>query len=514
MDYGFLSLVPIILAIVLAVAFKNVVLALFASVFIGVLILVGGSPITAVTSMISDYFFMQLQDSYNAGVLVLLVFIGGFIALMEKSGGAAAFANKVSKVINNRFKVQLAAWLGGILVFFSDLGTPLIVGPVFEPLFDKLRVSREKLAWILDSTSSPVAVLVPFIGWGVYIMGLIQKEYQALNIAESDWTAFIRSIPFNIYSILAVIMVPLVAFTGFEFSSMAKAEKRMQETGERYFEGSKPMRAPADEGIVESKPILIGLPLLVLLVTMFGILLPLGFPFQKVPGSAFRTALSTGYLFAAIVLMIMMVMYKVNTFDETFSIYTKGMSRMTNIAIILILAWSLSAVTKELKTSEYIIQLTQGNLPAFLLPGVVFLIGAILSFATGSSWGAYAIMMPLVIPTAIAINSPIYVCIGAILAGGMFGDHCSPISDTTILSSTGASCDHVDHVKTQLSYALLNGSVSFIGFIIAGLTGSPLALVVSIILQVILVIVASKFRGIKIKNMTIEEAELLEGEIK
>ena len=510
MNFGLLSLLPIILAIGLAIAFKNVVLALFVSVFVGVLILVGGSPMEAVTIMIKDYFFMQLQDSYNAGVLVLLVFIGGFIALMEKSGGAIAFANKVSKVINTRFKVQLAAWLGGILIFFSDLGTPLIVGPVFEPLFDKLRVSREKLAWILDSTSSPVAVLVPFIGWGVYIMGLIQKEYQALNIAESDWTAFVKSIPFNIYSILAVLMVPIVAFTGYEFSSMAKAEKRTQDTGEKYFKGAKPMRMPDEGEIVESKSILIGLPLVVLLVTMFGILIPLGFPFQKVPGDAFRTALSTGYLFAAIVLMIMMVGYKVKSFDETFSIYTKGMSRMTYIAIILILAWSLSAVSKELGTSEYIIKATDGNVPAFLLPGIVFLIGAVLSFATGSSWGAYAIMMPLVIPMAIAINSPIYACIGAVLAGGMFGDHCSPISDTTILASTGAGCDHVDHVKTQLAYALLNGSVSFIGFIIAGLTGSPIALLVSMVLFVILIIGASKLRGVRIKNMTIEEVELLE----
>ena len=166
-SYGFLSVIPVLLAITLAIKFKNVVIALFSSVLIGVLILVKGSPIVALTTMIEGYLFAQLQDSYNAGVLVLLVFIGGFIALMEKSGGAVAFANKVAKVINNRFKVQLSAWIGGIIIFFSDLGTPLIVGPVFEPLFDKLRVSREKLAWILDSTSSPVAVLVPFIGWGV-----------------------------------------------------------------------------------------------------------------------------------------------------------------------------------------------------------------------------------------------------------------------------------------------------------------------------------------------------------
>lgn len=510
MDYGFLSVIPVILAIGLAIAFKNVVLALFASVFTGVLILVGGSPIEAVTTMIKDYYFMQLQDSYNAGVLVLLVFIGGFIALMEKSGGAAAFATKVSKIINNRFKVQLAAWLGGIMIFFSDLGTPLIVGPIFEPLFDKLKVSREKLAWILDSTASPISVLVPFIGWGVYIMGLIQKEYDALGIAESDWTAFVRSIPFNLYSILAMLMVPIVAYTGLEFSAMAKAEKRMQETGKKYWEGSNPMRKPDDGEILESKASLIIIPLVVLMVTMFGILIPLGFPFQRVAGGEFRAALSTGYLFAAIVLMAMMIFYKVKTFEEAFSIYSSGMSKMMYVAVILVLAWSLSSVSKTLGTSEYIIRVTQGNMPAWLLPGVVFLIGAVLSFATGSSWGAYAIMMPLVIPMAVVISSPIHACIGAVLAGGMFGDHCSPISDTTILSSSGAGCDHIDHVKTQLPYALLNGGVSFIGFIIAGITGSPMALLISIILFIIMIMIASKLRGHRIKNTTIEDLELID----
>lgn len=508
-DYGFLSVIPVFLAIVLAIKFKNVVIALFSSVLLGVLILVKGSPIVALTTLIETYLFAQLQDSYNAGVLVLLVFIGGFIALMEKSGGAIAFANKVAQVINNRFKVQTAAWIGGIIIFFSDLGTPLIVGPIFEPLFDKLRVSREKLAWILDSTSSPVAVLVPFIGWGVYIMGLIQKEYVALNIVESDWDAFMSSIPFNIYSILAVIMVPLIAFTGYEFSAMAKAEKRTQETGEKYWPDSKPMRKSDTENIVESKPILIWLPLVVLLVTMFGILAPLGFPFKKVAGGAFRSALSSGYLLAAVVLIFMMVAYKVKTFEETFNIYMQGMAKMMYVAVILVLAWSLSAVSKELGTSEYIIKIAAGSMPGWLLPAVVFLIGAVLSFATGSSWGAYAIMMPLVIPMAVVINSPIHACIGAVLAGGMFGDHCSPISDTTILASSGAGCDHVDHVKTQLPYALLNGFVSFIGFIIAGITGSPIALLISLVLFVVLIILASKFKGYRIKNMTLKEIEAL-----
>ncbi|HSL86654.1 MAG TPA: Na+/H+ antiporter NhaC family protein [Bacteroidales bacterium] len=175
-DYGFLSIIPVIMAVTIAIKYKNVVLALFISVLTGVLILVNYNPVKAFTETIQNYLFAQLTDSYNAGVLVLLVFIGGFIALMEKSGGAKAFATKASKVIKTRVHVQLASWIGGIVIFFSDLGTPLIIGPIFEPLFDRLKVSKEKLAFIIDSTASPVAVLVPFIGWGVYIMGLIQKE--------------------------------------------------------------------------------------------------------------------------------------------------------------------------------------------------------------------------------------------------------------------------------------------------------------------------------------------------
>ena len=505
-NYGFLSIVPVILAIVIAIKYKNVVLALFISVVTGVLILVNYSPVKALTTTIQDYLFVQLQDSYNAGVLVLLVFIGGFIALMEKSGGALAFASKASKVISSRTKVQLAAWLGGIIIFFSDLGTPLIVGPIFEPLFDKLKVSKEKLAFIIDSTASPVAVLVPFIGWGVYIMGLIQKEYEILGLTESDWTAFVKSIPFNIYSILAVLLVPLVAFSGYEFSAMAKAEKRVQETGEKYWKNSRPMRKTDHENIKESKSSLIFIPLLVLFFTMFGILLPLGFPFVQVPGSAFRGALSTGYLLAAVVLMSLMVFHKVKSFEETFSIYLGGMGKMMNVAVILVLAWSLSSVSKGLGASEYIISITQGNLPSWIFPAVAFLIGAVLSFATGSSWGTYAIMMPLAIPMAVALGAPVYAAIGAVLSGGMFGDHCSPISDTTILASSGAGCDHVDHVKTQLPYAMQNGLASFLGFLLAGITGSPLSVLASLGLLVVLYISTSKHKGVRITDVKQAEA--------
>jgi Na+/H+ antiporter NhaC len=445
----------------------------------------------------TDYLLIQLTDSYNAGVLVLLVFIGGFVGLMETSGGAAAFAKRVAHIISNRTRAQLAAWFGGVAIFFSDLGTPLIVGPIFEPLMDKLKLSREKLAWILDSTASPVAVLVPVTGWAVYIMGLIQKEYAGLGITESDWTAFVRTIPFNVFSILTVLMVPLVALTGYEFGAMAKAERRTRETGDIYWPGSKPLRPSSSSLSAASSPILVWLPLVVLFGSLVGILAPLGFPFRQVPGGAFRAALSAAYLFAAITLMFLMRRYRVKSFDETIDTYTTGMQKMMTVAAILVLAWALGTVGEHLGTANYTIELIRENVPGWLIPPLVFLVGAVMSFATGSSWGSFAIMLPIVIPMAHALGAPIHASIGAVLSGGLFGDHASPISDTTILSSMGAACDHIDHVKTQLPYALLNAGISLVVFAVAGVTASPAVLVMAVVLLPILYFALARIRGAK-----------------
>lgn len=495
MNYGFLSILPPLLAVVLAIKSKNVIISLFFGGFIGALILASYHPLQAVTSLIGDYYFVQLTDSYNAGVIVLLIFIGGFIKLMEKSGGAHAFAKSVTNFINTKAKAQLCAWFGGIVVFFSDLGTPLIVGPIFEPVFDKMKISREKLAWVLDSTSSPVAILVPFIGWGVYIMGLIQTEFDALGVEGSDYTAFVQAIPFQFYAILAVLLIPVVAVAKLDFSEMKKAEERVEKTGALCWDHSNPQRqkSAADTVPANAKTIMVILPLAVLFITLFGLLIPLGFPFQKVDGNVFRVALTTGYFFAGLVLIFLMVVYKVKNFRETFKVYVDGMKGMNDVAITLILAWTLGAIIKQLGTADYIIQIMQqSNVPGMLVPAIIFLFGACVSFSTGSSWGTFAIMMPLAIPMSYAFDIPVYICIGAVLSGGLFGDHCSPISDTTILSSTGAGCDLVDHVKTQLPYALTNGGAAFIGYVVAGITKSAVSLAASLLLMIGSVAIFSK----------------------
>ncbi|WP_249260765.1 Na+/H+ antiporter NhaC family protein [Virgibacillus pantothenticus] len=494
---GVISLIPPIIAIVLAIIFRNVIVSLFTGIFVGLLMLTNGNPITATTSTIRDYLFPQLTDSYNAAVIVLLCFIGGFVALVERSGGGAALATRTVKWINTKAKTQLSAWFGGIIIFFSDMGTPLIVGPVFEKLFDKVKVSREKLAWILDSTSSPVAILIPFIGWGIYIMGIMKEEFDRLSIASSEFTTFVQAIPFQFYAILSVIIVPIVALTKMDFGAMAKAEKRVQQTGQIYWQRSKPLRKAdvTEESLPASHPMLIWLPLAVLFITLFSLLIAYGFPVKSVPGSDFRVALSTAYLFAAVTLMILMVSFKVKKINAILDIYLKGMQRMVQVILILVLAWALGSLLGEMGTAAYIVEQLDGNVPGNMVPAIIFLAAASMSFATGSSWGTFAIMLPLAIPMADGLDAPMLVSIGAVLSGGLFGDHCSPISDSTILASTGAGCDHIDHVKTQLPYALTNGLIALVSFIIAGFTESHWTVLISVALMVMIFVVFSRIKG-------------------
>lgn len=481
------SLIPIVLALGLSLYTRNVIVGLFTGVFVGVLMLNGPNPLAGAGIMVKEHLIPELTDSYNAGVLILLAFIGGFVALVEHSGGGTAFAASINRWVKSRLQAQVAAWFGGIAIFFSDLGTPLIVGPVFRPLMDRLQISRQKLAFIIDSTSSPVAILVPFIGWGVYIMSLIYQEYEALGIQESEFTAFIRTIPFQFYAWLAVTMVPLLTFLRFDFGAMAKAEQDAQQGPDEASNA-----AGQDENQLQfqafthpnAKPILVWAPLLVLAAVLGIMLVPLGFPFAQVSGTDFRAGLSTAYLAAATLLIILMAALKVREVLSSVEVYLKGMTGMTLVAVTLLLAWALSDIGKMLGAAEYIAAVAEAGLPYWLLPAVVFILSAIISFATGSSWGTFAIMLPLVIPTAVAIDAPLHVCIGAVLSGGLFGDHSSPISETTILSSTGASCAQIDHFRTQLPYALFNGAISIGAFVIAGLTGSALIIFFALAAQI------------------------------
>lgn len=486
------SLIPVLVTLVVALTLRNVLVGLFSGVLTGVAIVADTNLLLFVPTLVKSYIVPEVADSYNASVLVLLAFIGGFVKLIEFSGGGTAFARTAARWVNGKARAQLASWLGGIMIFFSDLGTPLIVGPVFQPLMDRLAVSRQKLAFILDSTSSPVAILIPFIGWGVFIMSVIADAFSANNISVSEWDAFLSAIPFQIYAWLAITMVPALTILSIDYGPMAVAEA-VQPADSR--------TAAVPDGATSAKPILVWLPLLVLGVTLFATLGHYGFPFAQVAGSDFRAGLSAAYFLAAVVLVILILTTGVRKLFDTFDKYIEGMAGMLPIAATLILAWTLGSVSEALGTGAYVAELAREGLPAGLLPAVIFVLASIISFATGSSWGTIIIMMPLAIPAAIATGAPLPVAIGAVLSGGLFGDHSSPVSETTILSSTGAGTTPLAHFRTQLPYALTNGAIALAAFILAGYTKLPWIAFLAVASQFVVVWLVKK-RAISVQNQS------------
>jgi Na+/H+ antiporter NhaC len=460
-DPGVASLIPVFVTLIVALAARNVLVGLFTGVFAGVALLADTSFLMFVPELIGNHIVPEVADGYNASVLVLLAFIGGFVKLIEFSGGGSAFARTASRWVAGRVRAELGAWLGGIMIFFSDLGTPLIVGPVFQPLMQRLRISGQKLAFILDSTSSPVAILIPFIGWGVFIMSVIADSFAANDVTTTEWDAFIAAIPYQLYAWLAITMVPVVALMRADFGPMAAAEDEARQAIDE--------TASPDAAVdTKARPILVWLPLLVLGVTLFATLGGQGFPFAQVAGADFRAALAAAYFLAAVTLVALIKATGVKGLLETFSKYIEGVTGMMPIAATLVLAWALGSVSESLGTAFFVADLARDGLSGTLLPAVIFALAGIISFATGSSWGTIIIMMPLAIPAALATDASLPVAIAAVLSGGLFGDHSSPVSETTILSSTGAGTTPLAHFRTQLPYALMNGSIAFAGFLLAG----------------------------------------------
>ena len=500
MDYGILSLFPIALTIVIAMWLKNISIALFAGAFAGLLIVCSGNPFDAMMSYVVDHLVPNMTDSYCAEVLVLLIFIGGFVKLLEVSGGAHAFASSVTKFVNSRAKAQMAGWVAGIMVFFSDIGSPIIAGPIVQPLTDKMQVSREKLAWILDTTASPLSILVPFLGWGAYIMGLMGTEFQAAGYASTEWDMLLKAWPFQFYALLSLLMVPLIAFTRKEFGPMHRAEMRAL-SGQVSPGGqvAEAVKIDTDAKLENSRPIVMIIPLVVMIGTLCFMLCPQGFPFKSVDGDALRGALIAGFVFGSIANIILVVALKIKSFKSICRDYVLGLESIASVFITLLLAWVLSSVTKTMGGPEFVVNMLQDSVPAWILPVIIFVASAVISFSTGSSWGTFSIMMTIAVHAAMELNEPMHVAIASVLSGGLFGDHCSPISDTTILSANGARCDLLAHVKTQLPYALMVGGVSIVTYAVAGMTGSVIALPVGIALLIVTVLTLSKLYGKKVE---------------
>jgi len=475
-----LSLVPPLLALVLAVATRNVLLSLGLGVLLGFVVAAGFDPLLGSVEMVRGV-AGQLGEASHLEVAAIILVIGGFVRLLERSGGMAAFARSMARVVDTPARAQLSAWLTGLAIFFTDSGNALILGPMFRPIFAGVRICREKLAFIIDSTSAPVCVLIPFISWGVYIMSLLEKGFEPLGLAETPLQALVGALPFQLYPLLALLTVPVMALMGREYGPMARAQRRFLAAGSVRQEASRPGEPRVGSATVLAP---LGTVMLVLAVLFTFHTMQLG----RLPGPQVRQSLLLAYLAGTAVCAVLLARQGIFGPLRSLRVFAGGMPPMLRIVAILLLAWSLGDVCATLGTGETLAAVFDRALPVGLLPATLFALGAVFSLSTGSSWGTFALLLPIAIPVAFETGVPIHLAIAAVLSGGIFGDHCSPVSDTTVLSSMATGCEHAAHVNTQLGYAAVTGAVALLGFVIAGTTGWIGTIGIVAVLQVAVVV--------------------------
>ena len=486
-DPGFLSIVPPLLALALAIATRSVILSLGLGVLLGMILHCDFNPLRGLLAFFEQGIFVQLSQGSNAQVIILIMVIGGFVRLLESSGGMMAFARQVTRWVATKQRAQLAVWGTGLAIFFTDSGNALILGPMFRPIFDRLGICREKLAFLIDSTASPVCVLVPFISWGVYIMGLLEVSFADLGLPHTPLEGFLHALPFQLYPVLALSTVPLLVLSGREWGPMARAQRRL-----RREEREEEQTATAATG-GGSRTVLI--PLATVLLMLGGCFALFLAQRGRLGGAEVRLVLLLAYLSGAVVCALLLKRAGLQAPAQAFQRFLQGMGGMVYIALILLLAWSLGDVCELLGTGSYVAGIFDRALHPGLLPALVFALGAVFSLATGSSWGTFALLLPIAIPVAQQAGAPLWITIGAALSGGVFGDHCSPVSDTTILSSMSSGCAHADHVNTQIPYAAVTGGVALLGFLAAGLLGWTWILLPALVLQLSLVALLARRFG-------------------
>ena len=512
-EFGIFTLIPPIVAILLAFITKNVVISLFIGVLSGgfILNLTGFNVFGALTQAFLDFInraLNSLSDPWNAGIVMQVLVIGGVINLVAKMGGAKAIAEALAKKAKTAKSAQLITWFLGICVFFDDYANSLIVGPIMRPVADKMKISRERLAFIIDATAAPIAGLAIISTWIGLEVSLISEGFESIGVEASGFGVFLQTIPYRFYNILILAFIVITIITLREFGPMRKAEisarKLKDLTNEEIAVTSSHMdELEPKEGVklsIWNAIVPIGALIISAIVAFYysgysSIMAgddiaikaivtnsPLSFKaiLEVFAASDASIALLQSAIFSTVVAIVMAVWKKIFTISEAIEVWIDGMKGLIITAVILILAWSLGSVIKELGAAEYLVEALNGAIPAFLLPSLIFILGAIISFSTGSAYGTMSILMPLAIPLAYKINpemSFVIVSTSAVLTGAIFGDHCSPISDTTILSSMGAGCSHIDHVKTQMWYALFVAAITILfGYIPAGF-GLPIYIV-------------------------------------
>ncbi|MUK90184.1 Na+/H+ antiporter NhaC family protein [Ornithinibacillus sp. L9] len=508
MEFGVLSLLPPLLAIVLALVTRNVIPALFAGVWLGATMVHDWNPLMGIYASFSEFILPNLGDEWSATVLLYCGLFGVLVTVLQKTGGAHAIAHAISRRVKSDRGAQGSTMLFGIIIFFEDYFNALTVGSVMRSVTDKMRVSREKLAYIVDSTSAPMCLLAPVSTWVVFVMGLIGAQFVELGMTGSEYMTYLGTIPFNFYSILALLLVAIVIYKRWDYGPMAKAEHRARTEGKLLRDGAEP---PSDDSMTDVQMVDGHTPkmrnLIVPLVVLIGLIPPLllwtgGFPENDLVTAVGESSGGLSILMAAfaavIVGLLMGMQQKLFNFKESINLVVTGFRSMMLVYIILTLAWSIGSVTSALGTADFIVNLAEQTTAPAVIPVLLFIVAGIVAYTTGTSYGTFAIMVPIAMPLAASMDISMFLAIAAVLSGGIFGDHCSPISDTTILSSAGASSDHIDHVNTQMPFAITAGLSGIASFLIAGITGSAIiALIVGVVILVILAYLFNRTWGLK-----------------
>ena len=469
----FWALIPPVVAIVLALITKEVYSSLFVGILVGGLFYSGFSFEGTIVHIFEDGIIGVLSDSYNVGILVFLIILGAIVCLMNKAGGSAAFGRWASDHIKTRTGAQLATVALGVLIFIDDYFNCLTVGSVMRPVTDKHNISRAKLAYLIDATAAPICIIAPISSWAAAVTGFVE--------GEDGLSLFISAIPYNFYALLTIVMMITIAVLNIDFGSM-KVHEDNAKKGDLFTTPDRPYGEATeleDTGKGTVKDLLI--PIIALIICcVIGMIYTGGF-FE---GADFVTAFSNsdasvglaiGSAFALVITSLLYVSRRVLGFKECMDCIPEGFKAMVPAIMILTFAWTLKSMTDSLGAAEFVAALIKGSASGIvnLLPAIIFVVGCLLAFATGTSWGTFGILIPIVVDAFQATNPTLMtIAISACMAGAVCGDHCSPISDTTIMASAGAQCNHVNHVSTQLPYAVSVAAISFITYIVAGFVQS------------------------------------------
>jgi Na+/H+ antiporter NhaC len=484
---GILSILPPFVAILLALLFRQVVVSLVAGIWLGAVFLFDYEIVGGFFRVLDHFLVNALSERSHVQIVLFSMLFGGMVGVITRNGGARGIANRITRWASTARGGQLTTWAMSFLLFFDDYANVLVRGNLMRPITDRLRISREKLAFLVDTGAATVASIFIISTWIGYEVGLIEQGLRSIGSTESAYSVFIQTIPYRFYPLLALIFAFLVAWTGRDFGPMLAAERRARREGKVLRDGAEPAGDPVEteHSLGEDVPArwINGiLPVVAILVVgLYGLYLTgtqslaeegaQDYGIGDIVGAADSyIALLWASLSGCVVAIVLSLGQRILSLARAIEAWIQGLKSMLLAMLILVLAWSLGAVTQELHTADYLVQLLRGVLSPFWLPALTFVTAAAVAFSTGTSWATMAIMMPLVIPLAhtLGVDSQLASgdlerillgVISSVLAGAVFGDHCSPISDTTILSSMASGCDHIDHVRTQLPYAILVAAV-------------------------------------------------------